>query len=207
MKYNIFINNLKIPVLPEEINVDRKSNNDTTNVLGLGEISRIKSTKLREVSFKSFFPKNVAPYVVDKKMLLLKPSQYVDYIEAIRKNKIYITLRISGAIDIDMNATIEKFSINEKGGEPGDIYYDIAFKEYKNFSLTELQINDMEVEEKNSRQSDKDIDRTYTVKKGDCLWKIAKRELGDGSKWRELAKLNNIKAKYVLQIGQVIKLK
>lgn len=32
--------------------------------------------------------------------------------------------------------------------------------------------------------------RTYTVKKGDCLWEIAASELGDGSRWQEIYELN-----------------
>lgn len=32
--------------------------------------------------------------------------------------------------------------------------------------------------------------RTYTVKKGDCLWNIAKKELGSGSDWRKIYDAN-----------------
>ena len=35
--------------------------------------------------------------------------------------------------------------------------------------------------------------RTYTVKKGDCLWNIAASELGDGSRWPEIYELNRDK--------------
>ena len=34
---------------------------------------------------------------------------------------------------------------------------------------------------------------TYKVKKGDTLWSVAKKLLGDGSKYREIVKLNNLK--------------
>ena len=32
--------------------------------------------------------------------------------------------------------------------------------------------------------------KTYTVKKGDCLWNIAKKMLGSGSRWTEIYNLN-----------------
>lgn len=35
--------------------------------------------------------------------------------------------------------------------------------------------------------------KTYTVKKGDCLWSIAASELGDGNRWPEIYELNKDK--------------
>ena len=33
----------------------------------------------------------------------------------------------------------------------------------------------------------------YTVKSGDCLWNIAKKLLGDGTRWKEIYELNTDK--------------
>lgn len=52
----------------------------------------------------------------------------------------------------------------------------------------------------------KETPKTHTVVKGDTLWAIAKKYLGDGSKFPELAKLNNIKNPNEIKVGQVIKL-
>lgn len=46
---------------------------------------------------------------------------------------------------------------------------------------------------------------TYTVKKGDSLWKIAKECLGNGAKYPEIATLNNIKGNFIYE-GQILKL-
>jgi nucleoid-associated protein YgaU len=48
-------------------------------------------------------------------------------------------------------------------------------------------------------------ERTYTVKAGDTLYLIAKKELGSASRWKELEKLNGISSND-LRIGKVIKL-
>ncbi len=40
--------------------------------------------------------------------------------------------------------------------------------------------------------SEEMIDNTYTVVEGDTLWSIAEKEYGDGFKWTEIAKENNI---------------
>lgn len=49
-------------------------------------------------------------------------------------------------------------------------------------------------------------DKTYTVQSGDTLWGIAKRFLGDGNRYPELAQINGISNPDVIQVGQVIRL-
>ena len=50
--------------------------------------------------------------------------------------------------------------------------------------------------------------KTYTVKSGDSLIRIAKRELGDGSRWQEIFKLNKatLKSPDAIKVGQTLKL-
>lgn len=46
----------------------------------------------------------------------------------------------------------------------------------------------------------------YTVKQGDCLWKIAKEHLGDGNRWKEIKTLNVIADDCLIYPDQVLKL-
>jgi len=48
--------------------------------------------------------------------------------------------------------------------------------------------------------------RTYIVKPGDSLWAIAQKELGDGNRYGEIAKLNNISNPSLIHPGQKLKL-
>lgn len=47
---------------------------------------------------------------------------------------------------------------------------------------------------------------TYTVQKGDTLFKIAEKELGQGTRYTELALLNKLKSADHIEIGQVLRL-
>lgn len=47
---------------------------------------------------------------------------------------------------------------------------------------------------------------TYTVKKGDCLWNIAKMVYGSGTWCYELAERNNIKYPDLIYPGQVLEI-
>ena len=48
--------------------------------------------------------------------------------------------------------------------------------------------------------------QTYTIASGDCLYNIAKKQLGDASKWPEIASLNGIKSPYTIYPNHVLKL-
>lgn len=48
--------------------------------------------------------------------------------------------------------------------------------------------------------------RTYTIKPGDSFWKIAMTQLGNGNRYIELARFNNMTTQTVIRPGQVIKL-
>ena len=45
---------------------------------------------------------------------------------------------------------------------------------------------------------------SYVVQRGDTLWEIAARVLGDGNRYLELAELNGISAPYTIHVGQVL---
>lgn len=55
---------------------------------------------------------------------------------------------------------------------------------------------------------DESGDRTYTVQKGDGLMSIARTQLGNASRWKEIAALNPeiLPPAYAIKVGQVIKL-
>ena len=46
---------------------------------------------------------------------------------------------------------------------------------------------------------------TYVVKDGDTLWLIAKKLLGNGNRWSEIANLNGIKGT-IIYAGQKLKI-
>ena len=47
---------------------------------------------------------------------------------------------------------------------------------------------------------------TYTIQKGDNLWDISVRAYGDGFKWLEIAKINNLRNPDLIFSGNILKL-
>lgn len=75
-----------------------------------------------------------------------------------------------------------------------------------------LKIKAGEVEKKKTEEksvtstsSSNNAQRTYTVKKGDCLWNIAKKYYGDGSKYKKIydANTKKIADPNLIYVGQV----
>lgn len=62
------------------------------------------------------------------------------------------------------------------------------------------------VTQSNNRFPTRPVPKTYKIKKGDTLVKIAVYFYGDGSKWRDIAKLNHLRDPNHPKVGKVIKL-
>lgn len=73
------------------------------------------------------------------------------------------------------------------------------------YNYSEVQSRVNEIVNGTSKSESKQEYRTYTVKAGDSLWKIAATQLGNGSRWTEIQKLNGLKSTTIYK-GQVLKI-
>ena len=115
------------------------------------------------------------------------------------------------SIPSSFNVSLEDYSIVETTDEGFDVVFSVKLKQYKEFTTQRIQIKESTegkktVEKKQPRETTKEPKKTYTVKKGDTLWNIAKKELGNGSRYKEIAELNNIANPNKIYPGQVFKL-
>lgn len=214
MIYELSFENLKdkiiFPVNPAELIITVGGMNFTdTQVIKGGEYTCIGDKKLDSISFSSFFPRDYDASYCNYSDLP-KPWEAVEKIKSWQVSKKPAKLLITST-NINMYVTIRKFSYREKGGEPGDIYYDIEFKEY-NF----IQIREVEVEiggsfistsnQQTERPEISTKEKTYTVVKGDCLWNIAKKIYENGADYIKILNANSqqIKNASMIYPGQVL---
>lgn len=71
----------------------------------------------------------------------------------------------------------------------------------QNEEATEAQEGEM-----SATSTDKITGDTYTVKKGDELFKIAERAYGDGKRYMEIVKANNLRNPDDIEVGMVLKI-
>jgi hypothetical protein len=195
LKFNNGAEVLWFPVNPPSIKISGSNGVQDITVNGLGEYTVFGDPKLREFSFSSFFPRDYN-YSYCEYSNLHDPWYYVNLIEKWIESRRPCRLIVTGT-PINIAVTIRDFSYDpERGGCPGDIYFDISLKEYVFVEfkrVTSISTASASVKSTTQRPSDKVQPKTYKVVSGDSLWKIAQRIYGDGSKQSAIYAANKAK--------------
>ena len=181
-----------LPVKPSQFTVTVADHNTVVNVIQLGDINLIGNTGLEEISFSSFFP--AKDYNFSNNSERKEPFTYVEKIKEWRTDREPIRLIITGAVN--MECTIESFSYGEQDAT-GDVYYSISLKEYKKIKSKTATVNTTtgSTSTRTTKAPESNSGKTYTVKSGDSLWKIAKQFYGDGSQYMKIYNANTDKIK------------
>lgn len=102
--------------------------------------------------------------------------------------------------DTNMDVTLEDYKVSDDVKEGLDLVVSLSMKEYINYGTKIMNfviVNEQPVptapQSEQERQGEPSAEKTYTVTKGDCLWIIAKKQLGNGSRWQEIYNLNKDK--------------
>ncbi|WP_418302351.1 LysM peptidoglycan-binding domain-containing protein [Lysinibacillus fusiformis] len=225
--YNFFVDSAQFPVAPSELTTKINGRNETIVLMNEGEVNVIKKTGLTDIDFEVLLPNVKYPFAVYPNGF--QPATF--YLEKLEKLKVsdkpfqFIVNRMmpNGNLLFDTNMTVslEEYEIMESAENGFDINVRIQLKQYRaygnkkinlkaatkaNSSTTTSKTATKAVVEQKRPTTGKETSKTHTVKSGETLWAIAKKYLGDGSKYTELAKINNISNPNVIKAGQVIKL-
>ena len=117
--------------------------------------------------------------------------------------------------DTNMKVTLEEYTIKEDAGEGFDVIVTIKLKQYREYSTKTMKITikqykpiAVEVPARPATTAPKPAttSRTYTVKRGDCLWNIAKKYYGKGNQYTKIYNANRDKIKNpnLIYPGQVL---
>ena len=191
---------LQLSVKPTDYSVNVSHKNTTVNVSRLGDINLIGKTGLREISLSSFFPAQDYNFSVNTDRR--PPKECVKLIEDWRLSDEPIRVIITDKLN--MEATIESFSWGEQDAT-GDIYFNLALKEYKK---PKIKSKSEEGSSRTTQPESTNSGKTYTVKSGDSLWKIAKQFYGNGSKYNTIYEANKDKLKNpnLIYVGQTLQI-
>lgn len=218
--YKIYIDDVLLPVTPGKITTKIKSQNKTVSLLSGGEINILKSPGLTEIEFDALLPNSKYPFAIYEGGFKTA-DYYLTKLEELTSQKKPFYFSVSrlgpgGSLIYrtePMRVSLEGYPVIDNAENGTDVMVQIKLKQYVDYGLKKITIITAEPAPKGTAKKSTvptrpkpTPKRTYTVKSGDTLWAICQRELGSGTKYKEIAKLNNIPNPNKIYPGQVIKL-
>lgn len=182
---------LLFPVNPESFQISVKHNNTVLNISKRGDINLLGMSGLNEGVISSFFPAQNYNFVNTANGYKNNPYDYIN--QLIRWKDSHSILRLLIGSKINIQVVIESLKYGEEDGT-GDVYFDLSLKEYVEITVEKVTSAFKKKYKKKSSRSKKSTKQTkYKVKKGDTLYKIAKKFYGKGKKWKKIYKANKKK--------------
>lgn len=220
MAYGVYIDEVLLPVAPPKLSMKINNQNKTINLINTGEVNILKLPGLTDVELDARLPNTVYPFAVYENGF--QPAEYyLEHFEVLKVEKQvfqFIVFRQlpNGEVlfDTNLKVSLEDYTIKEDAGDGFDVIVSLKLKQYRSYGTKKVKVTQnkdtgkTKVEKKKSRPAKKVKAQIYTVKKGDCLWNIAKKFYGDGSKWKKIYDANkgNIKNPNLIYPGQKFKI-
>lgn len=201
----IYLGNMEFPAAPERLEVLTEGNWESAELDAVGEVIRYRPPGLRLVRFSGIFPEREYGFVTAG--TLQAPRSYTDQLNQMAAGREPVRLVISGgARPFSMLAVVERFDWRMQAGEDGDIYYELELREYRDFGKAAVVVSGRIAGTGTAVEKNPAAPAVYTVQKGDTLWAIAKRFLGDGSRYGEIAANNGIRNPNLIYPGQTLRI-
>lgn len=223
MAYNCYLFGELMPVTPGKLTIKIKGKNTTLVLLNEGEINMLKKPGLTEITLPLTFPMLTGAK---------PPEHYLGLLEKGKTDKEknttqFILTRTSPAgqllFDTNIKVSIEDYNIVENAENGLDLSVEVKLKQYRDYGTktvtvqTETKHNDTKTSTSSSSGATSatvSTERaattapkttTYTVKKGDTLWGIAKKYYGNGAQYTRIYEANKDKIKNpnLIYVGQV----
>ena len=176
--------NIRFPVLPSDYSISSSSNNTSVNITALSEVNLLGNRQLQQVTFEALFPKVYNSTYCDIQPEH-KPAQYREIFEAMKRSGV-CKLTLTG-VKWSKQVTIEQLDSKEDDGT-GDVKITFTFKEYVAPKVSKIKSTKKKKKaKKNSNRTTKKTDnRTYKVKSGDTLSRIAQTQTGKSGNWKTI---------------------
>lgn len=199
---------LELPVPLQEYELGNPHNAYTFTTINNGDVIAIGKKKLRTLSINSFFPNQSYSYLLKKDFP--SPKECINLIEKWRLSGEPIRVTIIGT-EINYAFVIDEFKWGKSGSDgSGDVNFTLDLTEYTYLntekSKSKNEVKNSSKSKLKDRPNDKKEVTSHKVKYGDTLWDMAEKYLGNGNRWKEIAKANNIKDGWSLVVGKSIKI-
>lgn len=202
MRYEFWLKNesiggeILLPVTPEGYEISYGMEIETVRATNVGDVNVFGRRKPQEIKIEGFFTVQAYDFK-NSSGGGVAPTHVMAYVNLIRN---WITLKCivrliiaeqTGA-RINERFYIESLTITEKKEDNGDIPFSLQLRQYT--PLQEEQSNGKKATSNSKRadvpQKKPHTPKTYTVKKGDCLYNIARQFYGNPNEWKKIYNAN-----------------
>lgn len=202
--YDFYLDKCLLPVTPSRLQIKINNANKTTTLINEGEINILKQAKLTDIEFECEIPQVKQPYAVYPSGFK-GASYFLDFFEELktsRKPFQFIVCRQTPNgnkfFNTNIKVTLEDYTITEDAKQGYDLKVKISLKQWRDYGTKTVNIAVAASKPKASVKPARETanspapaaSQSYTVEKGDCLWNIAKKFYGNGSKYTVIYNAN-----------------
>ena len=200
MAYEVYIDDMLLPIPPQKIPIKYPGQNETATLINGEEINITRPPGLAEISVDVVLPQMDYPCAMWDGSVE-DAEEFISRLQDLKESgDAFEFIIIRDSFDTNMDVTLEDYKVSDDVKEGLDLVVSITMKEARhygtkimNFAIVPEQPIPAAASPEPERPAEQPQAKTYTVKSGDCLWNIAKKQLGDGSRWKEIHDLNRDK--------------
>ncbi|MCI9015978.1 MAG: LysM peptidoglycan-binding domain-containing protein [Clostridia bacterium] len=211
MAYYFYLGNVLLPIPPKKLELKVDNKNKTYDLINYSEINVLKNPGLTSIEFEVLLPNVKYPFAMYKNNFQ-NAKYYLGILEKLKVNRSafqFIVIRKfpngKGIFDTNIKVSVEDYTITDTTDEGFDIKVKIKLKQYREYSTKTVKVTIKQYKppvvtraittNNTATDSTKPSGQNYTVIKGDCLWNIAKKFYGNGSKYITIYNANKDKIK------------
>lgn len=220
MAYYFYLGNVLLPIPPSKLELKISNNNKTYNLINYSQINVLKNPGLSSLEFEVVLPNTKYPFAMYKNNFQ-NAKYYLGVLENLKVNRsafqFIVVRKFPNGKDIfntNIKVALEEYTITDTTEEGFDTKVKIKLKQYKEYSTKKVQVTIKQYRPPavtrtvttNNTAVAKTSGQNYTVKRGDCLWNIAKRFYGNGAKYTTIYNANRSKIRNpnLIYPGQVL---
>ncbi|MBQ4541666.1 MAG: LysM peptidoglycan-binding domain-containing protein [Clostridia bacterium] len=221
MAYYFYMGKMLCPVAPSKLQLKIQNENKTLTLINEGEVNILKKAGLTDISFDLLLPNVKYPFATYKSGFV-NAKVFLEQLEKMKSSKEPFQFIVTRTLpngkmlfDTNMKVSLESYDIKEDSKQGFDVTVSVKLKQYREFGTKTCNITFAGTKPKATVQPARPAspaspapaqNQTYTVKKGDCLWNIAKKFYGNGAKYTTIFNANKgkIKNANLIYAGQVL---
>lgn len=213
-RYDFYLDKCLLPITPQQLKIKTNNANKTVTLINEGEINILKKPDLTDIEFECTIPQVRYPFAVYKSGFR-NAWYFLTLFEGLKLNRKpfqFIVSRTlpSGKVLFSTNLTVsmESYEITEKAENSFDLAVKIKLKQYRSWGTKTVTLKTGSSSGQTQQKSKSNLKalvkykraqgnspsnglpKKYTVVKGDCLWNLAKKFYGDGSKYTKIYDAN-----------------